>query len=85
MSKCYGCLEDKILKDNFFSNSLNRHKNYINTISTYIDDISEENQQYFFYLFILPKDLEINYDNISDREIISKVEKLSIKIFKLYS
>lgn len=81
------CAENinKILKDNFFSNSLNRHKNYINTISTYIDDISEDNQQYFFYLFILPKDLEINYDNISDREIISKVEKLSIKIFKLYS
>lgn len=75
-----------ILKDNFFSNPLSRQKNYINSISTYIDDFSEKNEQYFFYLYILPKDLDITFDsNRSEKELIKQVEFLSIKLFKLYS
>jgi hypothetical protein len=75
-----------ILKDNFFSNPLSRQKNYINSISTYIDDFSEKNEQYFFYLYILPKDLDITFDsNKSEKELIKQVEILSIKLFKLYS
>jgi hypothetical protein len=75
-----------ILKDNFFSNPLSRQKNYINSISTYIDDFSEKNEQYFFYLYILPKDLDITFDsNKSEKELIKQVELLSIKLFKLYS
>lgn len=75
-----------ILKDNFFSNPLTRQKNYINSISTYIDDFSEKNKQYFFYLYILPKDLDIIFDSEKNpKEIIKEVEKLSIKLFKLYS
>ena len=50
----------EILKDNFFLNPLIKQKNYINTISTYIDEIFENEEQYFFNLFILPKDVKIS-------------------------
>ena len=76
----------KILKDNFFLNPLIKQKNYINTISTYIDEIFENEEQYFFNLFILPKDVKISYDkNMNEKEIIIKIEELSIRLFKIYS
>jgi hypothetical protein len=74
-----------ILKENFFSNPLSRQKNYINSISTYIDNITDDNKQYFFHLYILPKDLDIEFDSSKNpRELIDQAEKLSIKLFKLY-
>jgi hypothetical protein len=74
-----------ILKENFFSNPLSRQKNYINSISTYIDNITDDNKQYFFHLYILPKDLDIEFDsNENPKDLIIKAEQLSIKLFKLY-
>lgn len=71
---------------NFFSDSLRRQNNYINTISTYIDDMYDNETQYIFHLYILPKDLVItNNDNYEDDELIEKIEFLSIKLFKLFS
>ncbi|MDX4062192.1 hypothetical protein Q6A90_07395 [Aliarcobacter skirrowii] len=77
----------KILDKNFFNNILERQTNYVNCISTYIDAIADLNQQYFFHLYILPKDLDIQLDNDPSKEYenILKIEKLSIKLFKLYS
>lgn len=74
-----------ILKENFFSDPLSRQKNYINSISTYIDNITDNNKQYFFHLYILPKDLDIEFDSTKNpRELIDQAEELSIKLFKLY-
>ncbi|MCT7529513.1 hypothetical protein N5T79_10170 [Aliarcobacter cryaerophilus] len=77
----------KILDKFFFDNILERQTNYVNTISTYIDVIDDLNQQYFFHLYILPKDLDIHLDNDPSKEYenILKIEKLSIRLFKLYS
>lgn len=75
-----------ILKENFFSNPLSRQKNYINSISTYIDNITDDNKQYFFHLYILPKDLDIEFNSDENpKDLIIKAEKLSIKLFKLYN
>jgi hypothetical protein len=75
-----------ILDKNFFSNVLDRQKSYINSITTYIDDISDKNKQYYFHLYILPKDINITYDHNDTKDnLINKVEALSIKLFKLYS
>jgi len=75
----------EILKENFFADTLQRQRDYVNSISTYIDDISEDGKQYFFHLYILPKDIEINH-NITDKdELISKIESLSLKLFQLYT
>jgi hypothetical protein len=75
----------KILRDNFFSDTLQRQRNYINNISTYIDDITDNGKQYFFHLYILPKDINIEH-NITDKdELIRKIELLSVKLFQLYN
>ena len=75
----------EILKENFFANTLQQQKYYVNSISTYIDDISDDGKQYFFHLYILPKDINIDH-NITDKdELISKIESLSFKLFQLYS
>ncbi|MGJ0310680.1 hypothetical protein [Aliarcobacter cryaerophilus] len=76
----------KILDKNFFDNTLERQTNYINTISTYIDAVDTSNKQYFFHLYILPKDIDVKFDNdLSEKNKIEKIEKLSIKLFELYS
>ncbi len=76
----------KILDKNFFSNTLERQTSYINTISTYIDAVGEGNQQYFLHLYIIPKDINMNFESeLSNYEKIQLIEKLSIKLFKLYS
>jgi hypothetical protein len=75
----------KILRDNFFSDTLQRQRDYVNSISTYIDDISDDGKQYFFHLYILPKDIKINHTITDKDELIEKIEKLSFKLFELYS
>lgn len=76
----------KILNKNFFDNTLERQKSYVNSISTYIDSIDNTDKQYFFHLYILPKDINIKFDSaLSDLDKIDKIKKLSIKLFKLYS
>jgi len=75
----------KILRDNFFSDTLQRQRDYINSISTYIDDISDDGKQYFFHLYILPKDIKINHTITDKDKLIEKIEKLSFKLFELYS
>jgi len=77
----------KILNKNFLLQPLERQKNYINSISTYIDDITDNNEQYFFHLHILPKDLNIIFKTTeTEREkTIKKIEALSFNLFKLYS
>lgn len=77
----------EILNKNFFSQSLKRQKNYVNSISTYIDDIFEDENQYFFHMYILPKDLNITYDEseAQKNDTIKKIEELSLNIFKLYN
>jgi len=76
----------KILYKNFFSDALQRQKNYISSISTYINGIYEGDSQYFFHLYILPKDLHIsiNEEDTCEQKI-EKFEQLSIKLFRLYS
>jgi hypothetical protein len=75
-----------ILDKNFFSNILDRQKSYVNSITTYIDGITDKDKQYYFHLYILPKDLNIIYDNNDTKDdLINKVETLSIKLFKVYS
>ncbi len=76
----------EILKENFFSDTLQRHNKYISSISTYIDDIFKDRTQYFFHLYILPKDLKIivNDDDIPSEQM-GKLERLSVKLFHLYS
>jgi len=74
------------LKENIFSDSLKQQTNYINSISTYIDDIYNEEYQYFFHLYILPKDLIIkNITAYTDSQLIKKIESLSMKLFSLYN
>lgn len=77
----------KILDNNLFSrNILERQTNYIDSISTYIDDINYKDEVYYFYLFIIPKDIDIDFNGITDKEErIKKIEELLIKLFKLYS
>jgi len=76
----------KLLKDNFFENTLERQTYYVNSITTYIDEISDNNAQYFFHLYILPKDLDISTnDNENKDDFILKIESLSIKLFKIFS
>ena len=75
----------EILKENFFSDILQRQSNYVNNISTYIDDISDEGKQYFFHLYILPKDIKLDYEDMNNDELITKIESLSLKLFQLYS
>ena len=74
----------EILKENFFADTLQRQKDYVNNISTYIDDISDDGKQYFFHLYILPKDINISHDITDKDELISKIESLSFKLFQLY-
>jgi len=74
----------KILKENFFSDTLQRQRDYVNSISTYIDDISDDGKQYFFHLYILPKDINIEHDITDKDELIGKIELLSLKLFELY-
>lgn len=79
-------LIQKILKKNFFSDSLQRQKQYVSSISTYIDGIYGGEKQYFFHLYILPKDLNIIYNEAdTEEEKLIKYEQLSIKLFRLYS
>lgn len=76
----------RILEYSFFNDSLQRQKSYVNNISTYIDGFTEDEKQYYFHLYILPKDIQIEYeDTIDKNELISKVEALSFKLFQLYS
>jgi len=75
----------EILKENFFSDTLQRQRDYVNSISTYIDDISDDGKQYFFHLYILPKDIKINHAIGDNDELIEKIESLSLKLFQLYS
>lgn len=75
----------EILKENFFADTLQRQMDYVNSISTYIDDISDEGKQYFFHLYILPKDINIDYNITDNDELISKIESLSFKLFQLYT
>jgi len=79
----------KLLRKNFFSDSLQRQNNYINTVSTQIDYYENDNDNeipYFFHLYILPKDLKItNINDYKDDVGIVKIELLSIKLFKLFS
>ena len=70
---------------NFFSDSLRRQNNYINTVSTYIDAMYKDDVQYIFHLYILPKDLEITNTEVKSDELIKKIELLSLKLFKLFS
>ena len=88
--KIFSIKSQKIIKDflvlNFFSDSLKRQNNYINAVSTYIDDIYDVETPYVFHLYILPKDLEItNMHNYKDDELVEKVEFLLVKLFKLFS
>lgn len=77
----------EILNKNFLLQPLERQKNYINSISTYIDDITDNNKQYFFHLHILPKDLNIIPETaeMEEEKTIKKIENLSFNLFKLYS
>jgi len=75
----------EILKENFFSDTLQRQRDYVNSMSTYIDDISDDGKQYFFHLYILPKDININHDITNKDELIEKIESLSLKLFQIYS
>lgn len=77
----------KILDKNFFDNTLERQTNYVNSISTYIDAIDSYDKQYFFHLYVLPKDLDVKLDDDPTKEYenILKIEQLSIRLFKLYS
>lgn len=74
------------LEVNIFSDTLKRQTNYINSISTYIDDMYDDDNQYFFHLYILPKDLNItNVKGYSEGARIKKIELLSIKLFNIYN
>ncbi|EIF51377.1 hypothetical protein [Sulfurovum sp. AR] len=76
----------KILDKNFFSVTLERQRSYISSITTYIDGIYENDQQYFLHLYILPKDLDIqDNETDTDEQKIEKCEQLSFKLFNLYS
>lgn len=69
------------LRDN-----LTRQKDYVSTLRTYIDIVSEKRGKtvYYLNLYILPKDITLQ--NISeDKETIEKIEKLSLRIFQLYN
>jgi hypothetical protein len=88
--KLFSIKSQKIIKDflvlNFFSDSLKRQNNYINAVSTYIDDMYDVETPYIFHLYVLPKDLEItNIHNYKDDELVEKIELLSVKLFKLFS
>ena len=88
--KLFSRKSQKIIKDflvlNFFSDSLKRQNNYINAVSTYIDDMYDVETPYIFHLYVLPKDLEItNIHNYKDDELVEKIELLSVKLFKLFS
>jgi len=74
------------LEKNIFSDTLKRQTHYLNTISTYIEDMYDDETQYFFHLYIFPKDLIItNLQDYKDDELIKKIEFLSTKLFYLYS
>ena len=79
-------LVKSILVLNFFSNNLERQKNYINIFSTYINDITIDSERYYLHVYILPKDLILNFrEGILPDEKIEQIEHLSIKLFNLYT
>jgi len=45
----------------------------------------DDGQQYFFHLYILPKDIKVNYEGLDKDELVTKIESLSLKLFQLYS
>jgi len=76
---------ENFLSKNFFSNSLERQKSYISAISTYIDiSYIDGKKPYFLSLYILPKDINIDFSGLEKSEKIKKIELLTIKLFKAY-
>jgi len=72
-------IKDFIVKNNLDDN-LFRQKNYVNSLSTYIDSI----KNYNLFVYIVPKEIKLkNVQN--NKETIQQIEKLAIQIFKLYS
>jgi len=74
--------DNKVIESNF-----SRQKAYISKLETYIDVVSDKAKKntYRLNLYILPKDVNITYNKCyNDKTIISKVEILSLHIFKLY-
>ena len=72
-------IKDFIVK-NSLDDNLFRQKNYVNSLSTYIDSIKDYN----LFIYIVPKEIKlINIKN--DKNSMRQIEKLTIQIFKLYS
>ena len=84
----YNRINDLFINNSVISESFDRQKNYVNSVSTYIDAIHEENgsKVYFLNLYILPKDITLKYDSTqADEEFIRKIERLSFRIYQLYT
>lgn len=77
----------EILDKNFFDKgTLERQTHYVNSITSYIDAVTIDEKQYYFFLYIVPKDVDIDFNGVTDKEEqINFVERLLIKLFKLYS
>lgn len=80
------------IKDFFTDNkpigdNLTRQKAYIGSLRTYIDVVTDKTHKnvYFLNLYILPKDINLSYDQSEDaKTIIQKIDKLSFHLFRLY-
>ena len=73
---------NKVIESNF-----SRQKAYISKLETYIDMVSDKHRKntYQLHLYVLPKDINVLYNKCyRDKAIISKIETLSLHIFKLY-
>lgn len=77
----------EILDKNFFDKgTLERQTHYVNSITSYIDAVTIDEKQYYFFLYIIPKDINIDFDGVTDKEKqIHLIERLLLKLFKLYS
>ncbi len=84
----YNKINDLFINNSAIGESFDRQKNYVNSVSTYIDVVHEVkgSKVYFLNLYILPKDIKLKYDPTqTDEEIIRKIERLSFRIYQLYT
>ena len=78
-------IKNFINRNKLNENSIKRQKNYVSYLKTYIDIIGGF-KPVFLYIYIIPKDIIIKYDenNISDGAI-KKIEKFCLDTFCLYN
>jgi len=72
-------IKDFIVK-NSLDDNLFRQKNYVNSLSTYIESI----KNYNLFIYIVPKEIELKNAK-NDKKTIKQIEKLTIQVFKLYA